>query len=410
MERKKLIFRGPVKSISGYGSHSRDLLRSLYDMDMFDIRIENTPWGATPLIALNNDNPFHKWIKDHISTNKSEIPDIFIQVTIPNEFERRGKLNIGITAGIESTVAPKDWIEGCNRMDLIITPSVFSRDILLSTVYNETDNLSGKLLNQFRVTKPISVLFEGIDTEKFNNNYTGVELNIHNDFIFLFVGHWIERKDVDNLITTFCKTYSNTENPPALLLKTSLDTTFSIKDREEIFNRIKQLTKDIPNPPPVYLLLGDLNEDDMNQLYNHPNIKCMVTFTRGEGFGRPLLEFTMSGKPIIATNWSGHKDFLPMDKTILLGGKVMPVPDNVINNFFVKGSSWFTANYDEASLAMRYVQENYDELLLKSEELRKENIENFSYNKMTIKFKTILENYLDVPQERKIVLPKLEKK
>lgn len=410
MERKKLIFRGPVKSISGYGSHSRDLLRSLYDMDMFDIRIENTPWGATPLIALNNDNPFHKWIKDHISTNKSEIPDIFIQVTIPNEFERRGKLNIGITAGIESTVAPKDWIEGCNRMDLIITPSVFSRDILLSTVYNETDNLSGKLLNQFRVTKPISVLFEGIDTEKFNNNYTGADLNIHNDFIFLFVGHWIERKDVDNLITTFCKTYSNTENPPALLLKTSLDATFSIKDREEIFNRIKLLTKGITNPPPVYLLLGDLNEDDMNQLYNHPNIKCMVTFTRGEGFGRPLLEFTMSGKPIIATNWSGHKDFLPMDKTILLGGKVTPVPDNVINNFFVKGSSWFTANYDEASLAMKYVQENYDELLLKSEELRKENIENFSYNKMTIKFKTILENYLDVPQERKIVLPKLEKK
>lgn len=410
MERKKIIFRAPVKSISGYGSHSRDLLKSLYDMDMFDIKIESTPWGNTPLIALNNDNPFHNWINTHISTNNTEIPDIFIQVTIPNEFERRGKINIGITAGIESTVAPKDWIEGCNRMDLIITPSVFSRDILLSTVYNETDNLSGKLINQFRVKKPISVLFEGVDIEKFNNNYTGFDLNIDNDFIFLFVGHWIERKDVDNLIITFCKTYSNTENPPALLLKTSLDATFSIKDREEIFNRIKLLTKGITNPPPVHLLLGDLNEDDMNQLYNHPSIKCMITFTRGEGFGRPLLEFTMSGKPIIATNWSGHKDFLPFDKTILLGGKVTPVPDNVINNFFVKGSSWFTTNYDEASLAMRYVQENYDDLLTKSEKLRNENIEKFSCNKMTINFKTILENYLDAPQERKIVLPKLEKK
>lgn len=414
MERKSLLFRGPVKSVSGYGAHSRDLLKSLYDMDMFDIKIDSTIWGSTPLNALNENNSFHKWILDNIVTFIDKRPDIFIQVTIPNEFQRVGTINIGVTAGIETTVAPKEWIEGCNRMDLIIATSNFSRDILLSTVYNETDNITGKLIKQFRVTKPISVLFEGVNLEKFNNHYRNFDLQIDNDFIFLFVGHWLQgdigqdRKDVGMLIKTFCETYKDVESPPALLLKTS-SSTFSVNDRENIIGKIKNVTKGISNPPPVYLIFGDLDEDNMNQLYNHPNVKCMITITKGEGFCRPLLEFSMTGKPIIASNWSGHKDFLPMDKAIMVGGKVMPVHESAVNNFIIKGSSWFTANYNEVSLAMKYMKENYDELLIKSEELRKENIEKFSLNKMTEIFKNILVNAIESPKERKIVLPKLNK-
>ena len=134
-----LLFRGPIKTRSGYGSHSRDLLESLYQMNMFDIKIDSCGWGSTPMTALEDDNLFHQWIKGNVVTQFQGLPDIYVQVTVPNEFQRFGKFNIGITAGIETTVAPKDWVDGCNKMDLIITTSTFSKDVLSSTVYDERD-------------------------------------------------------------------------------------------------------------------------------------------------------------------------------------------------------------------------------------------------------------------------------
>ena len=146
--RPFLVFRGPVETVSGYGSHSRDLLKSFRDMDLFDIKIDSCNWGVTPKTALNKDDEYHKWILDNINDKFSTKPDIYVQVTVPNEFQRIGKINIGITAGIETTVASKDWVDGCNRMDLIIVSSVFSRDVLIQSVYNETDKITGKLIKQ----------------------------------------------------------------------------------------------------------------------------------------------------------------------------------------------------------------------------------------------------------------------
>jgi hypothetical protein len=171
-----LLFRGPVKTRSGYGAHSRDLLEALYKMDLFNIKIDSCGWGSTPLTALEEGNEFHKWINDNIITSITEQPEIYIQVTVPNEFQRVGKFNIGVTAGIETTVAPKNWVDGCNKMDHIITTSTFSRDVLLQTVYNETENTTGKLIKQHRIEKPISVLFEGVDTSIYNNEYKDVLL------------------------------------------------------------------------------------------------------------------------------------------------------------------------------------------------------------------------------------------
>ena len=164
MSKPTLLFRGPVKTLSGYGSHSRDLLKSLFDMDLFDIYIDSSNWGSTPMTALEPENNlFHLWIEENVISQSISQPDIYVQVTVPNEFQRVGKYNIGITAGIETTVAAKSWIDGCNRMDKVITTSMFSRDVLLQTVYNENDK--GKYDWH-------------IDTNFFNNNFTQRKLSI----------------------------------------------------------------------------------------------------------------------------------------------------------------------------------------------------------------------------------------
>jgi len=159
MSKPTLLFRGPVETRSGYGAHARDLLHSLHEMDLFDIKIDSCAWGHTPRTALEVGNEFHDWIKKTIIKNISQVPDFYVQVTVPNEFQKLGKFNIGVTAGIETTIAPKNWIDGCNQMDLVITTSKFSKDVLLQTVYNETEKLSRFYL---RVWTPPFLIIKGV--------------------------------------------------------------------------------------------------------------------------------------------------------------------------------------------------------------------------------------------------------
>ena len=413
MNKPFLLFRGPVKTRSGYGAHSRDLLQALYEMDLFEIKIDSCMWGSTPMTALE-DNLFHKWIESNIVNQLEKTPDIYVQITVPNEFQRVGKFNIGITAGIETTIAPKDWIDGCNRMDLIVTTSTFSKDVLLQTVYNENEQNTGKLIKQHKIERQIEVLFEGVDTKIYNNVYNNIDIDIKEDFAYLFVGHWLkgdtgqDRKDVGMLIRCFAEAFKDVEDRPALILKTS-SASFSIKERESFRKKIEGLVSDYKNPPSIYLLFGDLTNDEMNNLYNHPKVKSMVTITKGEGFGRPLLEFTMTGKPVIASNWSGHKDFLPMDKAIMIGGKLTEVHESAVDTFILKDSKWFTANYNEVAEVFKLVYKDYDKFLEKSMMLGDENKEKFSMEKMKEKFKDIINPFSVQPKEQKLILPKLTK-
>ena len=147
----------------------------------------------------------------------------------------------------------------------------------------------------------------------------------------------------------------------------------------------------------------------MNQLYNHPKVKSMVSITKGEGFGRPLLEFSLTGKPIIASNWSGHKDFLPMDKAIMVGGTLTNVDDSSTDNFILKGSKWFTANYNEFIEVMRIVKNDYEKFIDRSVVLKNINKEKFTLEKMTEKLNDIIKPIFNKPVEKKIVLPVLNK-
>ena len=413
MSKPRLLFRGPVETSSGYGSHSRDILESLRTMDMFDISVDSCNWGVTPLTALEDGNEFHQWIKQRKVSSIDAQPDVYVSVTISNEFRRVGKFNIGITAGIETTVAGKDLIDGCNNMDLVIVPSNFTKDVYFQSVYNETENGTGRLIKQHKIVKPMEVLFEGADTKIYNDVVDdSFNLDIKEDFAYLFVGHWLkgnlgqDRKDVGMLIKTFVETFKDDENKPALVLKTSAGA-FSVKDRELIRKNIKSIAGE--TNVPIYLLYGDLTDNEMNSLYNHPKIKAMVSLTKGEGFGRPLLEFTMTGKPVIASNWSGHKDFLPLDKAVMVGGTLTEVHDSAVDKFVLKNAKWFTANYSEASAIMKLVRDEYDTFKTKSEDLKENNRNNFSMEMMTKKLETILSPYIQRPERVDLKLPKLNK-
>jgi glycosyltransferase involved in cell wall biosynthesis len=413
-----LVFQGPVATRSGYGDHARDLLHSLYKLDKFDIKVVSLRWGQTPMDALNYDNEFHKWIIENIIPKVEEKPDIFIQVTVPNEFQPLGFYNIGITAAIETTHSPIDWVHGCNRMDLIIVPSEHSKKSLVDSVYNEADKQTNQLIAQHKVQKPVEVLFEG-----FNENFGTEAVEyvseldvIKEDFAFLFVGHWLrgdlgeDRKNVGMMIKTFAMAFKNEKVKPALVLKTS-SAGFSILDREETIKKIKQALGKDYGKVPVYLIHGDLTEAQMNGLYEHPKVKAMLNFTKGEGFGRPLLEFSLAGKPILVSNWSGHVDFLK-EGAILLDGELKNVHPSAADQFLLKEAKWFSVNISEALTKMKDVFKNYSKYLPGSTKLAKHNRKTFSLQKMTEGFDIILNQYgiysKVQPKFQTLQLPKLK--
>ncbi len=433
MMKKLVLICAPFTSRSGYGDHARSIFYALHQSEKYEIKLLDVRWGDTPRNFLQKDNSTHKLVLDAILDNQqlNTQPDIYIDIRIPNEFETYGKYNIGITAGIETNAISTKWVEGCNKMDLVIVPSNHSREGIVNVVYDKMQNLpDGKQqkVGELRVDKTVEVIFEGTDETIFKslkvNEINKSILNkintiVEEDFAFLFVGQWVkggygeDRKDIGKLIKVFIETFANLKKQPALILKTS-GATFSIIDREEILRKIKEVQRKFPQDwslPNIYLLHGDLTDKEMNDLYNHPKIKCMVSFTHGEGFGRPLLEASMVGLPIIAPAWSGHIDFLNPNYALLLKGSLEQVPASAVwEDIIIPESKWFVIDEHSAYSALKFAFENKIEIKEKAKRLMRDNRKKYTLNNMTELLNEVVDKHvkhLDGPTQ--LNLPKLKK-
>jgi hypothetical protein len=398
-------------------------------MDKYDIKIIPLRWGNTPQNNVDGESDFGRWMLERVITEVSYKPDVFIQVSVANEFTAKGGYNIGITAGVETTICPKDFIDGCNNMDLIIVPSNFTRQNIGGTVYQEKDQASEQIVGEVKVTKPIEVLFEGVDTEIFSKGSgKDVLANVKEDFNFLIVGHWLkgdlgqDRKDIGMAIKTFATVfqYLPKDKRPGLIIKTS-HAGFSVIDREGTREKLEGVLKPLGDKcPSVYLVHGDMEETDMSNLYHHPKVKAMISFAKGEGYGRPMAEFTLTGKPIIASGWSGQLDFLPPEHSVLLEGSLTPVHESAADQFCMKEAQWFSVNYSNAANKLYDVYNNYNTYSKQSEGLKTNTLNNFTLDKMNDRFTQMLEQYVktqpklvpfNIPKvnSSKMQIPKLNK-
>jgi len=405
----------PIDTFSGYGARSRDFVRSLITAkgEEWDIKILPQRWGSTPWNFLSKDNPLQK----RFISNLNKKPDIWIQITIPSEFQPVGQYNIGVTAGIETTIFPGDFIEGLNKMNINLVSSNHSKNVALSTQFDKRDK-NKKIIGQTKTEKPVEVLFEGLDLNIYNKNpqNSGLLDNVKEDFCFLYTGHWLQgilgedRKNTGLMIKTFLETFNtSSRKKPALILKTNT-MNYSLLDREEILRKINIIKDNVGgNLPNIYLVHGELTDDEMNQLNNDNKVKAFVSFTKGEGYGRPLAEAAITGKPVIVSNWSGHVDFIHPDYNVLIGGELKEVHKSASNNWILKESQWFNINTEVASRAMKDVFKNYKRYLEKSRKQTQYLKNNWSFDKMTEKLNSLLPKVEAAPQMQQIQLPKLKK-
>ncbi len=425
MNKSFCVISCPIDVYSGYSSRSRDIVKAIIELkkDEWDIKIMAQRWGDCSWGFIEDNKEEWGFLDDYILKEPlSKQPDIWAQITVPNEFQPVGKYNIGITAGIETTVCPAEWIEGVNRMNTTWVSSKHSKKVFEDTQFEKKDQ-QGQLIGIIKLNKPMEVMFEGVNLDIYKllepKNITSINLdNVKESFAYLMVGHWInlnspmgeDRKNITLLIKAFFETFKNKQNKPALILKTS-GAVNSYMDRDAILKNISVIkstvnSKDLPN---IYLLHGDFKDEEINQLYNHPKVKAMVSLTKGEGFGRPLLEFSTIGKPIIATNWSGHTDFLYSKNNILLGGTLTPVHPAVANQFLIKESSWFSVNPQEVGEALINVHKYYADYLPGARKQAEYNKTKFSYDAMKELLKTQLVKIPEFARPVELKLPELKK-
>lgn len=414
-----LVFYGPVETFSGYGSRSRDLVKTLIESNKYDIGIISCRWGNTPFGFLQKDNQEHRKIIDRILPGGQipTQPDVFIMNTIPSEFQPIGKYNIGVTAGIETTICDPSWVEGINRMNLTLVSSEHAKKVFEESTFEQRDKNTDQVVGIVKLEKEIQVLFEGLDTDIYKlapsnkSEISNILDSIEETFLFEFTGHWLQgdlgqdRKDVGMLIKTFLETFKGKGIKPGLVLKTS-SATYSIMDREEILNKINKIREFVGDDgtlPNVYLLHGELTDEEMNIFYNHPKIKVHISFTKGEGFGRPLLEASVSQKPIIVPQYSGYLDFLKY--SILIPGQLTQIhPSAVTKNMLIPESSWFTINYGLAAEKMVDVYKNYKNYTDNAKKQAYLSRTEFTLDKMSEKLISILDE--KVPKPIKLILPK----
>jgi glycosyltransferase involved in cell wall biosynthesis len=409
---RKVVISSPVATQSGYGHHAREVIDQFITKRQadWDIKLLSMPWGHTPMtFPISTD-----WQRRIIPLPLHEQPDVWIQITVPNEFQAVGKFNIGVTAATEGDICPADWINKINQMQVVIVPSQFTK-----TVFEETAKR-----HSIAITTNLQVVSEYFDSVYDNKNITAQVDGIHTiteSNVLLAVGHWLQgqvgedRKNISGLIHCFFNTFKNKkDNVPALLLKTS-GATYSVMDRMDIENRIQQLKDLFPTDklPNVYLLHGDLTDAEMNALYNHPKVKAMVSFTKAEGFGRPLLEFSTTGKPIIAPHYSGQADFLKKDFICAIPGALTAIHASAQNDFLIGDAKWFTPDYGYASKMMQEVLKNYK--TWKDLATRQRYFVNSNFSKLAVskQYDAVLE-IIDVgvdklPKAIELKLPKLQK-
>jgi len=410
--KKTLIISGQFTSLSGYGKKSYDIAKSfikLYSQE-YEISLLPLKWGNTKNDAINESDEIFKYFIPQIQFN----PNVYIHIGLPNEFQPLGlEKNILFTSGIETNIAPKSFIEGCNRANLVIVPSTFTKRVLEETLAQVKDN-NGNIVQEDKVKVPIEVLFEGYDENIFKEiSYKDNKINlksIKEDFAFLFVGTWLEgeigqdRKDVGMLVKVFYETFKNKLNTPCLILKTSGATT-SIVDKYRIQEKIDLIKSTVDSKilPNVYLIHGDLEDVEMNMLYNNSKIKAMVSLTKGEGFSRTFLEFATTSKPLIVSGYSGHMDFLKQEYNIFVGGQLTDVHPSAVNDFIIKESKWFTANYNDVANILNEVYKNYKKYLELSKKQNTFVSSTFTKTKMEEKLQEIFER--NVPKTVELKIP-----
>lgn len=380
----RAVIRAPLLSISGYGQHSRQIFSALKACGKIShLHTQVVQWGNTSWYV--NPDEENGIIGDIMarSSDQNEGYDISFQVQLPDEWSTTlAKINVGVTAAVETDRCNPEWVNRCNMMNAIVVPSHFTKQVLQNTG---------------NITVPIHVVGEWYIEEIDNENLPKIDLNFKTNFNFLIVSQLtshdssVDRKNITNTIKWICETFKD-DPSVGIILKTNsgrgtdIDRSTTINALQMILGPLRQTSK-----VPVYLIHGNMTNSEIASLYRHPSVKALVNLTRGEGFGLPLLEAAVSSLPIIATDWSAHTEFLNLGKWIKIEHDLVTVPDSRIDNrIFMQGVKWANPREEAFKKKIKKFRESFVTPESWAKELSHECKKKFSKDAITPQYARIL--------------------
>lgn len=376
-QKKNVLLRGPVLTQSGYGVHARQVARWLLSREDINVEIQALPWGNTPwLIDREIDDGFIGKIMERTVDPSGKRYDVTVQLQLPNEWDTSfSRTNIGITAGVETDRCNPEWVDACNRMSMVIVPSNHAKNCLTS---------SGN------VKTPIVVIPEAYNECITQQTKTKIdELQLSTEFNVLLFGQLTgnnaenDRKNIFYTIKWLCETFQNDEDF-GIVIKTNAGRNTSI-DKKLVTQTLQNVLREVRKTkfPKVYLLHGDLSDSEVSSLYVHPKIRALVSLTRGEGYGLPILEAAASGLPVIATAWSGHVDFLSHGKYLEIPYKLVPVHQSRIDGkIFMPGTNWAFPNEEEFKKKIKKFRNSFSIPKEWAQDLKEKIVEKYSIDKI----------------------------
>ncbi|MBR52374.1 hypothetical protein CMK19_01225 [Candidatus Poribacteria bacterium] len=388
--KKKVIVRAPLLTISGYGVHSRQLFEWALSREDFEVSAQCLPWGVTPWLINKDDKDglVGQIMARSVDPTQQSKFDISFQIQLPNEWDPNiAQFNVGVTAAVETDRCHPSWIQNCNTMDLVIVPSQHTKNVLIS---------SGQL------TTPVVVVSESYYNVIDSPDLEPLDVDFQTDFNFLVFGQFTgnnpenDRKNLFYTVKWLCEEFADNENV-GIVLKvnsgraTKIDKAVTSKTLTQLLHQVRGDRKG----PKIYLLHGNLSEEEIARLYLHPKIKAMVSLTRGEGFGLPLLEAAASGLPVIATNWSGHMDFLGLGKFIGVEHVLSPIhPSRIDHQIFVEGSRWASVSEKDAKKKVRKFYEKSEIPTKWAKDLQGKIKERFSHSAITSSYNEAMKEFV----------------
>ena len=400
----KVLVRGPALTRTGYGEHCRFVLRALREIKELDIYLIPVNWGESAWIWEASEE--RKWFdflvrKTAIYNEQGGQYDMSIQVTIPNEWQKMAPINIGVTAGIETNKVAPIWLQKCNEMDKIITISEHSKKGFVDSIYEGVDQRTGRR-GILKCLKDIDVVHYPV---KKYDNLPQIDLNLSTKFNFLTVAQWGPRKRLGLTIKWFVEEFI--DNPDVGLVVKTFVRGGCLMDKRAVYKELENTLKKYKNRKcKIYLLHGDFSDEEMHSIYTNKSIHALVSLTHGEGFGLPLFEAAYSGLPVLATDWSGHLDFLCKPTKSKKGKqKAKPHfarvdydlkqihPEAVWDGVLQKDSEWAYAQQGSYKMKLREVYKDHGRFKSQAKTLQKWVLKNFEEQKQYNCFKNSLKQF-----------------
>lgn len=396
---KKLLLEAPILTRSGYGEHARLVFRSLKDKDGIEIFINPLEWGSTGWISENTEerkaielciSRFGALVEQAKQAKQDPVFDYQVHVGIPNEFSKKAARSVCVTAGIETDRISSDWLMKTHQgLDKLIVPSEHAKEGFTTTSY-EVHNTQTDQRMILSCNSPVDVIPYPVKSIEPKH----LDFEVDTKFNFLSIALLGPRKNLERMIKWFMEEFKNDD--VGLILKTAR-TSGSVMDKMVTRDHLKSVIdqfKSEEHKCKVYLLHGDLSEEEIHSLYVREDVHAYLTATHGEGYGLPIFEAVYSGLPVVATDWSGHLDFLSGNikennkvKNKKLFARVdydlKKIPKSVVwKNILIEDSQW--AHPKEASFKkqMRNMFKNHGMYKKWAKALKQQAFEKYSKEKI----------------------------